>query len=84
MATQGQRRREAVAAVRKLRQEYRKTDSAGELVQRELNRLAQRKTLIGPDEIEKLARLIETYIKLAEALQKAYAILVGIINGLPR
>jgi len=84
MATQGQRRREAVNAVRKLRQEYRKTDSAGELVQRELDRLSQRKTLIGPDDLEKLARLIESYIRLAELLQKAYAILVGIINGLPR
>lgn len=84
MATQGQRRREAVAAVRVLRQNYRKADSAGEKVERELDRLIKRKTLIGPDEIQKLANLLNGYIDLAEAVQRAYALLYQIISGLPR
>jgi len=84
MATQGQRRREAVAAIRRLRVEYRKTDTAGELLERELDRLIKRKTLIGPDQLQTLSRRLVDLVKLAESLQRMYAIIQGIIEGLPR
>lgn len=84
MATQGQRRREAVNAVRKLRQEYRKADSAGEVVERSLDRLTKRKTLIGPDDLASLANQVDAFVRLVESLQKAYALLYEIIKGLPR
>lgn len=84
MATQGQRRREAVAAIRKLRQEYRKADSAGEKAERELDRLIKRKTLIGPDQLATLATKLETYVRVVDSIQRLYALTYEIIQGLPR
>lgn len=84
MATQGQRRREAVAAVRRARQSYRKADSAGEKVERELDRLIKRKTLIGPDSLVNLGGLIELYNMEASRLNSVFRDLVIIIGGLPR
>jgi hypothetical protein len=84
MATQAQRRGEGRAAIRRLRQEYRKADSAGERLERELDRLTQRKTLIGPDDLKKLSDLLDTYIRIAESVQKLYILVMAIIQGLPR
>jgi len=84
MATQGQRRTEAVAAIRRLRQEYRKADSAGERVQRELNRLTKRKTLIGPDQLKTLADKLLQYVSIVESLQRIYAIIKQIVIDIPR
>jgi len=83
LATQGQRRAEGRSALRKLRAEYRKTDSAGERVERELDRLIKRKTFISTDQLQTLSQRLADYIKLAEALQRMYAIAVGIIQRLP-
>ncbi len=84
MATQGQRRAEAVGAIRRLRAEYRKADSSGERVQRELNRLTKRKTLIGPDQLKGLADKLEEYVRIVESLQRLYAIIFQIVSALPR
>ena len=84
MATQGQRRSEAKAAIRRLRAEYRKADSSGETVQRELERLLKRKTLIGPDSLQTLANRIDTYARLVESVQRLYLIVWGIIQNVPR
>lgn len=84
MATQGQRRSEARSAIRRLRQEYRKADSAGEKAERELDRLIKRKTLIGPDELAKLADQIDSYVRVVESIQRVYALVYQLIAQLPR
>jgi len=84
MATQAQRRAEGVAAIRRLRMEYRKADSQGERLERELDRLTQRKTLIGPDQLKKLADQVDGYVRLVESVQKLYVLVYSIIQGLPR
>lgn len=84
MATQGQRRQEAVSAIRRLRAEYRKADSSGERVERELDRLVKRKTLIGPDQMQTLADRLEDYVRIVESVQRLYALIYQIIQGLPR
>ncbi len=84
MATQGQRRKEAVSAVRQMKGIYRKADSLGERAERELNRLSQRKTLIGPDDLAKLADQINGYVRAVETVQKAFVVLADIIRNLPR
>lgn len=84
MATQAQRRAEARAAVNRFAQEFRATDSAGERLQREILRLRQRKTLIGVDDLKKLADLLATYVRLVDSLQRLYAILLQVLQGLPR
>lgn len=83
MATQGQRRAEGRAAVRRLRQEYRRVDTAGEKVERELDRLVKRKTLVTPDQMKTLSDRLVDYIRLAESLQRLYAIVFGIIKDIP-
>lgn len=84
MATQGQRRTEAKNAIRRLRQEYRKADSAGERVERELDRLIKRKTLIGVDQLDTLAKQLNDFIRVAESIQKIYVMVYEIISALPR
>lgn len=84
MATQGERRRQALAAIRTLARAVRSTDSALEKSQRTTKRLLKRKTLIGPDDIVTLGNQLADMIRLAELVQKGYAILVEIIRGLPR
>lgn len=84
MATQGQRRAEGRNAVRRFRAEYRKADTAGELLEREVDRLIKRKTLIGPDELQTLARRLDAYIRLVDSLQRLYAILSQMVLQIPR
>lgn len=84
MATQGQRRQEGVAAIRRLRTEHRKADSAGEKLERELDRLIKRKTLIGPDQLQTLASRLVDYVRLVESEQRLYGIVYQLIQGLPR
>lgn len=83
MATQGERRRQAVNAVRQLRAAYRKADTAGELVEREADRLVKRKTLISPDSLKTMGERIKAYSIVVEDLQRAYAILQEIISRIP-
>lgn len=80
MATQGQRRAEVKSAVRRLRQEYRKADSAGEKVERELDRLIKRKTLISPDDMASAANKLADYIRMADSIQKLYSSIWEIIK----
>lgn len=84
MATQGQRRAEGRAAIRRLRVEYRKTDSSGERLERELDRLIKRKTMIGADQLGTLAERVNEYIRLAESLSRLYAIVWDFIKRLPQ
>lgn len=82
MATQAQRRREALIAVRKQEQSFRAAQTAESKVRRELQRLLRRKTLITADEVQKLANLINAWLNLVIAVQRAFAILQGILSGL--
>ena len=84
MATQSQRRLEGLAAIRRFKAEYRKADSAGERMERELERLVTRKTLISIDSLQSLQKKLEEFIRLVDSLQRLYKILVDIINAIPR
>lgn len=84
MATQGQRRAEAIAAIRKLRRIFRQIDTAGERVERELDRLIKRKTLIGPDQLETVMNRIAELVKLMTNLQDGSVLTWEVIANLPR
>lgn len=62
MATQGQQRAALLSAVRVARQVYRKIDTAGEKVERELDRLIKRKTLISPRSLVTLGQKINEFV----------------------
>jgi len=75
MATQGQRRAEAKALIRRMRQAYRATDTAGEAVERELDRILKRKTLIQAEQLgtliaktDEFYRRIKVYLDVLELL----------------
>jgi len=80
MATQGQRRAEAKSAVRRLRAEYRKADSAGEKAERELDRLIKRKTLIGADDLQTVAKQLYSYAQAVESIQRIYILVQKILQ----
>lgn len=83
MATQGQRRAEARRAIRQLRTFYRTADTAGERVERELDRLTKRKTLITVDQLAPTQNKIEAWVKAIETFQKGYASLAIAIGAIP-
>lgn len=84
MATQGEIRSRAARAVRSMRRLYRQADTAGEKVERELDRLVKRKTLISPNSLNTLARLQADYAAAADrtatALQDLYIVIVGTVQ----
>lgn len=81
MATQGQRRAEARAAVRRARTSYRRADTSGEKVERELDRLIKRKTLIQTDDLQKLIDLSNQYVENVNSLLAALTLLLRFINS---
>jgi len=80
MATQGQRRAEARSAVRRLRAEYRRADSAGERAERELDRLVKRKTLITADELQTVSKKLMDYVQAVESIQRIYVLVQRILQ----
>lgn len=63
--TYAQRKASIIKALRDARKAYRKTDTAGERLEREFDRMIRRKTLILP---EQLYNLSELYVQYGNAL----------------
>lgn len=83
MATQGQRRQQAIQAMRALRRAYRKVDTAGERVERELDRLIKRKTLIQYESLLTTAKEIDSYAVNMNGLVNMYIDTVNVILAIP-
>jgi len=83
VATQGERRSQAIRAIRALRKLMRKSDSSGEKLERELDRLIKRKTLISPDSLATTGRLLQEYARNLEFLTSGYADAASIIQRIP-
>lgn len=60
--TFAQRRSAVNAALRRVRQQYRKADTRGEVLERELDRLILRKTIVSPETMSKLQEKYGQYI----------------------
>lgn len=71
MATYHQKTAQVRGALRALRKVYRRADTTGELLERELDRLIGRKTLIEPPSLRKTIALIQVYQAAAQALGPA-------------
>lgn len=83
MATQGERRRQAVAAIRALRRSYRAADTAGEKLERELDRLVKRKRLIQNESLATTGRLLDEYAINVQNILNVYIDTVQIIINIP-
>jgi len=63
MATYAQQKTRVNAALRQARKAYRTADTLGELLERELDRLIKRKTLVGPASLKTLGNRYDAYRK---------------------
>lgn len=67
--TFAQRREAVVRGLREARKAYRKADTAGEKLERELDRLILRKTIITPEQLQKMTQLYVDYGNLVNMMQ---------------
>lgn len=76
--TDAQARNLVIKALRQARQQFRKSDTAAEKMERELDRLIKRKTRINSSSMVTLGKLYDDYIKQADYIQTpltdAYAV----------
>lgn len=68
--TYAQRKAAIIAAIRRIRQAYRKADTAGEVMERELDRLLLRKTIITPASLQSLSQKYDAFMTLGNAIER--------------
>jgi hypothetical protein len=73
MATFTEMQRQYVGIVRQVRKTYRTADTAGEKLERELDRLIKRKRLLQPDDLKTAVKLYLAYDMAVGAISKAFA-----------
>ena len=71
--TDAQARNLVIKALRQARVAYRAADTAGELEERELDRLIKRKTRINSSSMVTLANRYQKFLQLASAIQQPLA-----------
>lgn len=71
--TFAQRTRSVNASLRRVRAAYRKADSQGELLERELDRLVARKTIVSAESLAKASRLYDEYVRSVGAIDGPFA-----------
>ena len=72
-STYVQRKNDVLRALRKARAVYRRADSAGEMLERELDRLILRKTLISPESLRGMVDRYRAFAQMVTALNPALA-----------
>lgn len=66
-----QRRNAVNRAIRQVRKSYRSADSLGEILERELDRLIDRKTIVSPESLRVLTSKYEGYYRSVQDIQRA-------------
>lgn len=75
------KRNEVRAALRAVRRVYRKADSLGEVLERRLDRMVDRKTMVYKEEFNPLVKDFYSFKAGLTALEKALADAVSIANS---
>lgn len=68
--TYAKRKATVVAALRRVRAQYRRADTTGEVLERELDRCIMRKTLIGPETMRNLLIRYEAYVTQVNGMEQ--------------
>lgn len=68
-----QRTRAVNAALRRLRAAYRIADSQGELLERELDRLILRKTIVSPESLQSAIKRFDSYKGAVRSIEGTFA-----------
>lgn len=79
-STYVQRKNDIQRALRKARATYRRADSAGESLERELDRLILRKSLISPESLRGVVDRYRAFAQLVTTLNPALADVVTIAS----
>lgn len=79
--TQGEQRALVKRAARNCRAQYRKADTSGERVERELDRLIKRKTLIQANSLPTLERNYYQYKQYVQSLENALRDFYSVVAG---
>ena len=66
-----QRRNAVNRALRQVRKSYRTSDSLGEVLERELDRMIDRKTIVSPESMRLVTAKYEAYLRAATDIQRA-------------
>ena len=65
-----QRRNAVNRALRQVRKSYRTADSLGEVLERELDRMIDRKTIVSPESMRLITAKYEAYLRSAQDVQR--------------
>lgn len=76
-----QRRNAVNAALRRVRQAYRKADSAGEVLERELDRLISRKTIVSPQSLKSVQVKLDVYVKFLNGIESPVTDLIRLATA---
>jgi hypothetical protein len=76
--TYAQRKAVVVKSLRGIRNRYRVADTAGEKLERTLDRLLERKTLISPEQLARVVDQYETYLSAVQQVQNPIADTVSV------
>lgn len=76
-----QRRNAVNAALRRVRQQYRKVDTAGEVLERELDRLILRKTIVSPQSLKSVEVKVDVLVKMLNAIEGPMIDLIRLATG---
>ena len=79
--TYAQRKAAVLASLRRVRQQYRKADTSGEILERELDRLLLRKTLITASSLQATSQKYDAFMAQAAAIEKALTDAMTLANG---
>ena len=71
------KRNEIIKALRQVRATLRQNDTLGEKIERNLDRLISRKTIVTPAQMAKTVELIGNFIDAAQRVSNAVAIVFG-------
>jgi hypothetical protein len=76
-----QRRNAVNMALRRVRQQYRKLDSAGEVLERELDRLILRKTIVSPQTLKSVQVKVDVLVKMLNGIEGPLVDLIRLATG---
>lgn len=74
------KRNEIVKSLREVRKALRTNDTMGERIERTLDRLIQRKTIITPDQLRKTVEQVSTFLSTAEKVAQAISIVMTVMS----
>lgn len=67
------RKTAVIKGLRRVRQQFRTADSAGEILERELDRLIKRKTLISPESLQGVTKKYQDHAQKVGAIAQTLA-----------